>query len=130
MMSTTTYPSAREQHGQLRVDTECRPSSHPCLRLTISRWIGYDQMPMSAFRISPLFLALVFGLILPQAVGASDNGLASEPLRGWSSWSCFMRNISEDNIKAEADIEAAQLKDSGYIYINVDDGWQGGFDGN
>jgi alpha-galactosidase len=85
---------------------------------------------MSTFHISPLFLALVFGLILPQEVGAADNGLASEPLRGWSSWSCLMRNISEEKIKAEADVEAAQLKDSGYIYINVDDGWQGGYDEN
>ena len=85
---------------------------------------------MSAYPISPLFLALVFSLILSQAVGAADNGLASTPLRGWSSWSSLTRKISEETIKAEADIEAAQLKNSGYIYINVDDGWQGGYDEN
>ena len=46
---------------------------------------------------------------------------------GWSSWNTFAVNISEDIIKGQADAMVSQgLKDAGYEYINIDDGFQYG----
>ena len=46
---------------------------------------------------------------------------------GWSSWNTFAVNISEDIIKGQADAMVSQgLKDVGYMYINIDDGFQYG----
>jgi hypothetical protein len=49
------------------------------------------------------------------------------PTMGWSSWNTFLVNISEDIIKGQADAMVSQgLKDVGYQYINIDDGFQYG----
>lgn len=49
------------------------------------------------------------------------------PTMGWSSWNTFSVQISEDIIKGQADAMVNQgLKDVGYIYINIDDGFQYG----
>ena len=51
------------------------------------------------------------------------------PTMGWSSWNAFGFQISEDIIKSQADalIETG-LKDAGYKYVNIDDGYFGGRD--
>lgn len=51
------------------------------------------------------------------------------PLMGWSSWNAFRVNISEDIIKGQADILVGKgLKDAGYQYVNIDDGFYGARD--
>ena len=46
------------------------------------------------------------------------------PLMGWSSWNAFRVHISEDIIKNQADLMVKKgLKDAGYQYINIDDGF-------
>lgn len=51
------------------------------------------------------------------------------PIMGWSSWNNFRVNINEDLIKEEADaLITSGLKDAGYTFINVDDGFFGGRD--
>jgi alpha-galactosidase len=69
---------------------------------------------------------LSLALLLAAAPGAraTDNGLGAKPLMGWSSWSSLKKSISEDKIKAQADVMAAQLKSFGYEYINLDAGWR------
>ena len=49
---------------------------------------------------------------------------AATPPMGWNSWNCFHTDIDEDKIKAvvEAMINTG-MKDAGYLYINLDDGW-------
>jgi len=49
------------------------------------------------------------------------------PIMGWSSWNNFRVAINEDIVKAQADAMAAKgLKEAGYQYINMDDGFFGG----
>lgn len=51
------------------------------------------------------------------------------PVMGWSSWNNYRVNINEDIIKAQADaMVESGMKDAGYEYINVDDGFFGGRD--
>ncbi len=48
------------------------------------------------------------------------------PLMGWSSWNTYHVNINEELIKKQADALVTHgLKDAGYLYINVDDGFFG-----
>jgi len=51
---------------------------------------------------------------------------------GWSSWSSTWNDndvkFNEGYVKAQADVMAAKLKSSGYVYVNLDAGWDKGFD--
>ena len=48
------------------------------------------------------------------------------PIMGWSSWNTYRVNISDTLIKKQADaLVRTGLKDAGYEYINIDDGFFG-----
>ncbi len=52
------------------------------------------------------------------------EGLAPTPPMGWNSWNTFQTNISEELIKGIADtMVSSGMKDAGYTYIVLDDGW-------
>lgn len=52
------------------------------------------------------------------------------PLMGWSSWNTYAANINASVIKRQAAAMVARgLKDCGYMYINIDDGFQWDRDG-
>src|SRR5678816_3704175 len=52
------------------------------------------------------------------------EGLALTPPMGWNSWNTFQTNISEQLVKDIADvIISSGMKDAGYQYIVLDDGW-------
>lgn len=68
---------------------------------------------------------LLLAALLLTATGS--NAQVATPTMGWSSWNTFAVNISEDIIKGQADAMVKQgLKDAGYEYINIDDGFQYG----
>lgn len=51
------------------------------------------------------------------------------PIMGWASWNNYRVNINEEIIKSQADaMVATGLKDAGYSFINIDDGFYGGRD--
>jgi alpha-galactosidase len=57
------------------------------------------------------------------------NGLAKTPPMGWNSWNKFARRVSDQVVRETADaIVKNGMKDAGYIYINIDDAWQGSRD--
>lgn len=59
--------------------------------------------------------------------GSSYN--PNTPMMGWSSWNTFRININEGLIKETADAMVAKgLKDAGYHFVNVDDGFFWGRD--
>jgi alpha-galactosidase len=62
----------------------------------------------------------------PEIRPLPDNGLARTPPMGWNSWNCFHLDISDAMIReiADAMVETG-MRDAGYVYLNVDDGWQG-----
>ena len=70
------------------------------------------------------FVALTAWLSLFSVGHAQDT-----PLMGWSSWNSFGFQISEQIICQQADaMVSSGLKDAGYNYINIDDGYFGGRD--
>ena len=53
------------------------------------------------------------------------------PVMGWSSWNTYRIHINEALIKKQADAMVSQgLKEAGYLYVNVDDGFFGWRDEN
>ena len=70
----------------------------------------------------------IFILLLTLAVLTAQaqkfEGLAQTPPMGWNSWNTFATNISEQLVKDIADaFVTLGLKDAGYEYIVLDDGW-------
>ncbi len=52
------------------------------------------------------------------------EGLAATPPMGWNSWNAYSTAVSADLIMRAADLFVSSgLKDAGYNYVNIDDGW-------
>jgi alpha-galactosidase len=57
-------------------------------------------------------------------IGRLSDGLAPTPPMGWNSWNRFQGNIDERLVIETAEaIVATGLRDAGYRYVVVDDGW-------
>ena len=66
-----------------------------------------------------------------QTTLSENEKTVNPPIMGWSSWNAFRVDISEDIIKHQADLMVEKgLKDVGYHYVNVDDGYFGKRDDN
>ncbi len=59
-------------------------------------------------------------------LGRLRDGLAPTPPMGWNSWNRFQTSIDERLIRetAEAMVETG-MRDAGYRYVVIDDGWEG-----
>ena len=59
----------------------------------------------------------------------APNGLALTPPMGWNSWNKFAGRVDDKTIRAVADaMVASGMRDAGYIYVNIDDTWEGSRD--
>lgn len=65
-------------------------------------------------------------LTLPPAKEVAYNGLAKVPPMGWNSWNQFRAQVSDRLVRETADAMVRNgMKDAGYVYVNLDDTWQG-----
>ncbi|SPE39857.1 Alpha-galactosidase (fragment) [Candidatus Sulfopaludibacter sp. SbA3] len=68
-------------------------------------------------------------LPLPALHKVPDNGLAKTPPMGWNSWNKFRGRVDDAGVRGMADAMASNgMKAAGYLYINIDDTWEGGRD--
>ncbi|HLI04667.1 MAG TPA: glycoside hydrolase family 27 protein [Terracidiphilus sp.] len=52
--------------------------------------------------------------------------MAATPPMGWSTWNHFHHDISDALVRREADaLVSSGMRDAGYVYVNIDGGWQG-----
>jgi alpha-galactosidase len=59
------------------------------------------------------------------------NGLAKTPPMGWNSWNLFAEKVDDKTVRTMADaMITSGMKDAGYIYVNIDDTWEGTRDAN
>ena len=57
--------------------------------------------------------------------------LAATPPMGWNSWNFFKGKVTDQDIRNAADqLVATGMKDAGYVYVNIDDTWEGERDAN
>ena len=76
------------------------------------------------------WLVAVAACALGCGVGGAQTsvsaGLAMTPPMGWNSWNHFAGKVTEQDVKDAADaLVATGMRDAGYVYVNVDDTWQG-----
>ncbi|MGH9591241.1 MAG: glycoside hydrolase family 27 protein [Terracidiphilus sp.] len=78
-------------------------------------------MPRHWWIASVACLALGIAHVNPQS-----TPLAVTPPMGWSTWNYFHHDISDALIRAQADaMVSSGMRDAGYVYVNIDGGWQG-----
>jgi alpha-galactosidase len=71
-----------------------------------------------------ILIAIALGCGLPAA--AADSRAAATPPMGWNSWNHFACKVTAADVRSAADAIASNgMKDAGYIYVNIDDCWQG-----
>lgn len=55
---------------------------------------------------------------------ANQDGQAALPPMGWNSWNAFNSDVDEEKVMASAKLIVDKgLREAGYRYINIDDGW-------
>src|SRR5881394_3749949 len=75
-----------------------------------------------------IYTALV-GCFLASA--SAQEKLSATPPMGWNSWNHFAERIDDKMVRETADaLVSTGLKDAGYIYLNIDDTWEGDRDAN
>jgi len=81
----------------------------------------------------PSILALATALTVTMALNtgcalaqSQTQNFAPTPPMGWSTWNHFHHDISDALIRAQADaMVASGMRDAGYVYVNIDGGWEG-----
>jgi len=57
---------------------------------------------------------------------AQEKAAALTPPMGWNSWNHFACNVTAADVRSAADaLVSSGMKNAGYIYVNIDDCWQG-----
>jgi alpha-galactosidase len=75
-------------------------------------------------------------LIVPGAQAAAATGailkspdvsqVAPRPPMGWNSWNHFAGRVTDADIRSAADfLVSTGMRDAGYVYVNIDDTWEG-----
>jgi alpha-galactosidase len=78
-------------------------------------------LPIAAFAF-----ALSIALCPRSATPQPPAQVAQTPPMGWNSWNYFADKVDDKGVRAAADqIVASGMKDAGYIYVNIDDTWEG-----
>jgi alpha-galactosidase len=73
----------------------------------------------------PRALLLVL-FLMPSTLLAQTSTLAATPPMGWNSWNLFAGRVTDKDVRATADaMVSSGMKDAGYLYVNIDDTWQG-----
>jgi len=68
-------------------------------------------------------------LPLPALEPVPANGLARTPPMGWNSWNHFMYEVNDQVVRETADaLVRTGLAAAGYVYVNIDDSWEGSRD--
>jgi alpha-galactosidase len=97
---------------ELRLSTRRRPEDKPTDSVARRVPDGEGTMPSR--------------LPLPALHKVPYNGLAKTPPMGWNSWNQFKSRVEDKVIREIADaMVASGMRDAGYIYVNIDDTWEG-----
>jgi alpha-galactosidase len=79
---------------------------------------------MMAAVVGGILAMLIFAGPMP-ALGQTVQPAQTPPM-GWNSWNHFAEKVTEDDVTAAADaMVESGMRDAGYIYVNIDDTWEG-----
>lgn len=75
-------------------------------------------------------LCFLLVVVFPSPICSFAQSAKTPPM-GWNSWNVFGSKVTDKEVRAAADaLVSTGMRDAGYIYVNVDDGWQGTRDAN
>src|SRR5579862_6783482 len=98
----------------------CRPMPTRIAGLYLRR----TAVRKSISSLLPLLLTLCVSTFAFSAPAASPAALT--PPMGWNSWNHFGNRVTDQTIRDTADaMVASGMRDAGYIYVNIDDTWEG-----
>src|SRR3984957_20322738 len=84
-------------------------------------------------RIATMRLICFFSvgiLVFPYSALAQKAGIAATPPMGWNSWNHFAGKVDDASVRAAAEaMVSSGMRDAGYVYVNIDDTWEGERDG-
>jgi alpha-galactosidase len=76
--------------------------------------------------MSSRFTTAVAAVCIVWTASAQQQSLAPTPPMGWNSWNHFRDKVDDATIRATAEAMASSgMRDAGYVYINIDDTWEG-----
>jgi alpha-galactosidase len=82
---------------------------------------------LKAFLLFVVFSFSIFAL--PQSgsqASLESPNLAPTPPMGWNSWNFFGDKVTEQDVRNAADaLKVSGMRDDGYVYVNIDDSWEG-----
>jgi alpha-galactosidase len=86
--------------------------------------------PAFALAALPAVAALLMVAASPVHAQANQETAQTPPM-GWNSWNYFADKVDDKGVRAAADeIVASGMRDAGYVYVNIDDTWEGQRDAN
>jgi alpha-galactosidase len=95
------------------------------LKLRLCSKIRSRSTRVNSRNVVSLF-AFVLLLASAAVLQAQDTTLAATPPMGWNSWNHFAGKIDDATVRAQADAMVSRgMRDAGYVYINIDDTWEG-----
>ena len=87
--------------------------------------IARRGIPTPSYRAASVNYASLPKIALPAVKDLPSNGLAKTPPMGWNSWNKFHTKIDDRTVREVADaMVSTGMKDAGYQYVNIDDGWE------
>ena len=76
--------------------------------------------------LNAVLLSLTLCSLCPSPRAQAQAALAQTPPMGWNSWNWFARNVTDKDVRQAADLLVSTgMRDAGYIYVNIDDTWEG-----
>src|SRR5271163_710257 len=80
----------------------------------------------TTLRFATVTVSILLGAMTTAPLSAQSPQLAATPPMGWNSWNHFATRVTDADVRATADILVSSgMKDAGYIYVNIDDSWEG-----
>ena len=71
-------------------------------------------------------MAFALTLLITSICAAQTPSAAATPPMGWNSWNHFAEKIDDATVRAQADsMVSSGMRAAGYVYINIDDTWEG-----
>jgi alpha-galactosidase len=87
--------------------------------------MAHRGTPAPSYRAPSVDYGALPKVELPVVKELPSNGLAKTPPMGWNSWNKFRTKIDDKTVRGIADaMVTSGMKDAGYRYIVIDDGWQ------
>ena len=78
-------------------------------------------------RVRGIAILMICSVLIPcAAVAQLKTSVAATPPMGWNSWNHFESKVTDAIVRAQADaMVSSGMRDAGYVYVNIDDTWEG-----